>query len=91
MFKMSSLVFSMIFVFFIGYVVISTDPHERLERACQPVDWMGNLTLSLVAFVKPDAQAGVNSFFEKTDYACQYTLWRLLHEKDYKAAQGNDQ
>jgi hypothetical protein len=87
MFKISSLIFSMMFVFYVGWIMTSTDPHDRLSRACSPVDWMGNITLSLTAFVKPDGQASVDAFFKKTDYACQYSLWRLFYEEDWKSQQ----
>lgn len=87
MFKISSFLFSMVFVFFIGWVVMPTDHHVRLERACKPVDWTGNVVLSMTAFIKPSGQSTVDTFFKKTDYACQYALWRLMYEEDWKAEQ----
>lgn len=84
MFKISSLIFTMCFVFYIGWIVVSTDPHQRLDRACRPVNWTGNIVLSMAAFVAPSSQSTVDAAFKKGDYACQYSLWRLLYEDDWK-------
>jgi len=87
MFKLSSLFLSMAFLLFVGWIFLATDPHERLDRGCRPVDWTGNLVLSLSAFVYPQGQTAVDATFKKIDYACQYTVWRLIYEEDWKAQQ----
>lgn len=72
---------------FLAWVFVSTDPHERLNRACQPVDWLGNIVISFEAFVYPEAQEGTKRFFDRTEYMCEYSLWRLVYEKEWKAYQ----
>jgi hypothetical protein len=87
MFKLSSFFLSICFVVFMAWIFMSTDVHERLDRACKPVDWTGNVVLSMAAFVAPKSQTSVDAFFKKTDYACQYTIWRLIYEDEWKAQQ----
>jgi hypothetical protein len=87
MFKLSSFFLSVCFVIFIAWTFMPTDVHVRLERACKPVDWAGNIVLSMTAFVYPSGQASVDAFFKKTDYACQYSIWRLIYEEDWKSQQ----
>jgi len=64
---------------FLGWVMLATQPNERLARACAPVEWAGNVTLSATAILDPSGEAATKHFFDQTDYACQYTLWRLFY------------
>lgn len=60
---------------------------ERLERACSPVGWTGNVTVSLAALATPAHQASVQKLFDKGTYGCQYIVWRLFYQGDYQKAQ----
>lgn len=77
------------------WVLLASDPQVRLSRACAPVQWVGNVTLSATAFAYPAGESGVKNAVDNTDYACRYTLWRLFYGKQYdkwkKEHQAGDQ
>lgn len=72
----------------VAWVAVATDPQERIERACQPVLWTGNVMTSLTALTVPQYQDHVDSGFESADYACRYTVWRLFYEQEWLEANG---
>lgn len=73
----------LLFLGFVFWIVIATSPLQRIENGCRPVGWVGNVTTSLSALVLPQQQARVKGWFEKLEYGCQYTFWRLFYEDDY--------
>ncbi|EHA15295.1 hypothetical protein HAL1_12289 [Halomonas sp. HAL1] len=64
----------------VAWIVLATDSSERIERTCQPVLWFGNVATSLTQLTFPKQQETVHETFESADYACRFTVWRLLHE-----------
>lgn len=79
--------FGVLMVIFIGWIFITGDSAERMERACKPVEWTGNMAVSLVALTYPSGQRRTQMAFENMDYGCQYSLWRLFYETDYLETQ----
>jgi len=79
-------IFSISIVVWIVWALLAIEPKERLDRACKPVDWTKNLFVSGAALLAPSYQTNVSSTFDKIDYSCQYMLWRLVYEDDYKEA-----
>lgn len=73
------------FLAFILWIILATSPSNRMEHACSPVGWVGNVSVSLVALAAPSYQNDVQKWFDKFEYGCQYTLWRLFYQKEYNA------
>lgn len=73
----------LLFIGFIAVVFLSTDPHNRIKRACSPISWVGNVVTSLTALVMPQHQERVDGWFDNLDYSCQYMTWRLFYQEDY--------
>ena len=48
--------FGLALLMFIGWAMISDTPTQRMERACRPVSWMGNLTVSMASLTEPSAK-----------------------------------
>jgi len=76
----------LLFLAFVGWIFISANPTERLDRLCRPVGWSGNIIVSLSAMAVPEQQGTVQSWFDKLEYGCQYTAWRLLYQSDWNKA-----
>lgn len=70
---------------FIVWIVMATSPTNRMEHACSPVGWVGNVSVSLIALAVPAYQYDVQKWFNKGEYGCQYMLWRLFYQKEYNA------
>lgn len=79
-------IISLLVIVYIGWVMLATTPESRMERACRPVQWTGNVTVSLTNLTVPQWQAQVQDLFDRGEYGCQYSLWRLFYESEYKAA-----
>lgn len=69
------------------WIVLATNSQGRIERGCQPVLWAGNVVTSLTQLTVSQYQDSVHEFFLSTDYACRFTLWRLLHEESWQEYQ----
>lgn len=77
---------TILIVFFIVWSLLAGDRSEQLERACRPVDWFGNMAISVVAVTYNDGVQATARGFEQIDYTCQYMLWRLFYESSYQKA-----
>ncbi|MGK0547933.1 hypothetical protein ACSEE7_20795 [Halomonas cupida] len=64
----------------VAWIVLATDSETRIDRTCQPVLWVGNVATSLTQLTFSEQQDLVHESFESFDYACRFTVWRLLHE-----------
>lgn len=73
---------------FILWIFFTSNPLTRIDRACSPINWAGNVTVSLTALTVPKYQDDMQKWFTKFDYGCQYTIWRLFYQKEYNAAMG---
>lgn len=76
----------LLFLAFVGWIFVSANPSERIVRVCRPIGWSGNVVVSLSALVVPDQQKTVQGWFDKLEYGCQYTTWRLLYQTEWNAA-----
>lgn len=75
----------------VAWIVLATDSEARIERTCQPVLWFGNVATSLTQLTFNEYQDSVQESFESADYACRFTVWRLLHEDAWiESQQGID-
>lgn len=63
--------------------MLAPTPSQRIVRTCTPINWGGNLVVSITQLVTPKYQASVQHAFEKLDYGCRFSLWRLFYEKEY--------
>lgn len=76
----------LIFLGFVAWVILASDPTARINRGCRPIHWGGNLVVSLTALALPSQQSGVKKWVDKVEYGCRYSAWRLFYEEDYKEA-----
>lgn len=73
----------LLFITFVGWVLIASTPDHRIERGCRPIGWTGNVIVSLSSLVLPDHQTRVKGWFDKLEYGCRYSAWRLIYQDDY--------
>lgn len=79
----------LVFLAFVVWIFASSSPNTRLERGCKPVGWTGNVIVSLSALVLPDQQKPVQRWFDRVEYGCQYTVWRLFFQDEYNEWRAN--
>lgn len=73
----------LLFLLFVGWIFIASNAEERIEKACRPVGWTGNVVVSVVALTVPSQQVSVQGWFNKFEYGCQYLTWRVFYQNDY--------
>lgn len=79
-------IFGLAFMVFVVWVVIAASNDARIERTCRPVLWLGNISVSMASLVNSNKEEYVQHIFNKMNYGCRYTIWRLLFEKEYLKA-----
>lgn len=73
----------LVFLAFVVWVFVAGNPQQRIEHACRPVGWSGNVVTSLSALVLPQHQQKVQGWFDGVEYGCRYTTWRLFYQDEY--------
>jgi len=73
----------LLFLAFVVWIFVAGDGAARIERGCRPIQWAGNVMVSVTALAVPSQQAGVKRWVDKSEYACRYTAWRLFYQDEY--------
>ena len=81
----------LVFLGFVAWVILASNPQVRMARACEPIVWTGNVAASLTAFASSGGAASVQKWGNKLDYGCRYTLWRLFYQTAYNKAMAQKQ
>lgn len=81
----SSLLWSFAFIVYVVWIFVTTDGSERIQRACKPIEWTGNVATSLTYLTVPAWEMKTDKIFKKATYGCQFTIWQLFYEKDFIA------
>ena len=87
MFKPFALAFFVAFFVWIGSIVVSTDPQERLHRAATPIALLGKATVALAVQVDPDWATPTYNLFLKMEYGFKYMLWSVFYEDEWRSGQ----
>lgn len=73
----------LLFLGFVFWVILAANPTQRIENVCRPIGWTGNVVTSASALVMPAQQATIQGGFDKVEYGCRYTVWRLFYQDAY--------
>lgn len=71
------------FIVFLVWITIGKNHGERIERACSPFSWAGNVTVSLFSLTGGKAADRAQDMFDRVTYGCEYASWRLFFESRY--------
>ncbi len=84
MFNIGSFIVAILVMVFFTWILLPSNSNERYSRACAPIQWTGNVAVSMASFIAPQGEAGTKKTFDSMDYACRFSIWRLFNEKDYQ-------
>lgn len=87
MFKPFALAFFVAFFVWVGAIVVSTDPHERMHRAALPIALIGKATVAVMVQIEPEWAASTYNFFLKLEYGFKYTIWSVFYEEEWRTSQ----
>lgn len=79
--------FGFLFLVFVGWIFFPSVPSERIHNACRPIGWAGNVVTSATSLILPKHQVKVQGWFDKFEYGCQYSVWRLIYQDAYNKEQ----
>lgn len=71
---------------FLGWVFTAPMPQDRITRACEPINWVGNMATSATALSAQSATATTARWSDKLNYSCRYLIWRAVYQDDYNRA-----
>lgn len=71
--------------FFLLWVVLASTPLQRINRACQPAEWVGRLATTTGAAVDEGTEAtvagGANTLFN----TCRFFVFRQFYAEELRA------
>lgn len=83
--KMFGTVFFICACFFLLWVVLASTPLQRINRACQPAEWVGRFATTTGAAVssktESQVQAGANTLFD----TCRFFVFRQFYAEELRA------
>ena len=76
--------FGLLFLAFVGWVLLASSGGDRINRFWEPTGWAGNVVVSVSALATgPEGQKKVQKVFDHAEYGCRYITWRLFYQKTY--------
>lgn len=78
------LISTVIALWFIGWIFITPNASERINRVCAPTGWLGDVAVSITVLLGFEGQVpNVKYYSDKFEYGCRYTIWRSFYEAAY--------
>lgn len=71
---------------FVLWVFSAPIPQQRIERFCQPINWVGNVATSSTALTSEGHTETAVRWNDKLTYSCKYMVWRLFYQEAYNQA-----
>lgn len=71
---------------FVFWVFTAPIPSTRIERFCEPINWIGNVATSSTALAVEGHTATTVRWSDKLNYSCKYMVWRLFYQEAYNKA-----
>ena len=70
-----------LFLFWLIYVILASDPLARLNRMCSPIIWGGRGVSSLVGLFKESDAAPVAGSFDRMFHGCRLWGWNVFYAR----------
>jgi len=90
--------FFIVVMFFLAFIILTSSPMGRINRACLPVEWGGDVVTALVAVFKKDWEDGVREGAGKTTHSCRFFIFKVFYADEWarqkaaaEAANGSNQ
>lgn len=71
------------------WVGVTSSAQVRMERACAPVVWTGKMGVAFAMLGNSEERFvhSTKEWFEQANYGCQFTIWRVFWEDEWKEDQ----
>jgi hypothetical protein len=71
---------------YVFWVFTAPMPASRIERFCEPINWVGNVATSTTALSAEGHTTTTVRWSDKLNYSCKYMVWRLFYQEAYNKA-----
>ncbi len=76
---------AMFFFIYIVYVLLTSDPLERMNRMCSPVTlWPARVVVSGARIFAPSHADSLQQHFNNGFYTCRRWVWGALYSQEYE-------
>lgn len=82
--KPFELVFFVAVMAWIGAVMISDTPRNRIEMICKPVEWGGRLAGSVASLGSDSAEGKTRSYFTDRTQDCKMLVFKQFYAESYR-------
>lgn len=79
------IILGILFLAFVAFGLQKDEGMGAVDNFCAPVNWAGNISVSMSAIIDPHSEAETKKAFTQMNYSCRYIGWRLFFEKQYEA------
>lgn len=73
-----------VFVLWALWVLVGSNPTQRMERGCTLVSGPGSFLASLASAANTDWGGSIQTWTNNGAYRCQLTLWNFYYAEDWK-------
>jgi len=87
MLKPFGVAFFVLCMVWFGAILITTDPQERIDRACTPVLLADRAMSSSMQLINESWGVSTHNAFEDVHFGCRFVVWRVFYEQDWNKAQ----
>lgn len=90
MLKPFSLIFFVAVMVWLGSIFITTDPQERMDRSCVPVQVTDKAATAAMQLIDTGWGQATHQMFQNLHYGCRFVIWRVFYEDDWNRLKALD-
>jgi hypothetical protein len=80
-------VLAMAFFIYLIYILLTSEPLERMNRICAPVtQWPARIIVSGARIFAPTHADSIQEHFDHGFYTCRRWVWGALYSREYEQA-----
>lgn len=83
MLKPFSLIFFVAVMIWVGSILVTTKPTERMDRGCFPMEVLDRTLTSGLLLVNASWAPGGHELFQSWTAGCKFVVWKIFYESDW--------
>jgi hypothetical protein len=84
MLKPFSLIFFCLVLVWLGSIVVTSDPTERIDRSCSPLTIVDKAAVATALLLNEQLAAGTKRAMADWQYGCRFIVWKVFYEGDWQ-------
>lgn len=83
MLKPFSLIFFVVVMIWVGSILVTTKPTERMDRGCFPMEVLDRTLTSGLLLVNASWAPGGHELFQSWTAGCKFVVWKIFYESEW--------